>query len=605
MKNKKFSTTIAKAKRFLEINWFVQRFRFQTFGWWYWIDLSATIVDRSRNIFDTYMLGLILNNVQQFALHQDVSLSKIYWYFGITIGVKIIITLYLQFYNRFDPHFSSIKMNNEIEKAFINKLVYLNWEHIENPVMEKRINMTFNRSLDYIRRLADLHIDAIVALITLIATFTLARAPLWIILIVIIRQIPSIILTAKGAKMANKVNDESQFDFIKKGSIFGYFRDFNTLLEIKISQGHEFLKNVFDATAKKISDRFLNKDKKLLWPWMITMTYENVLNAFIYIYYLNQVLFNGLLLGSFQSTTNLLNQIGGTLYGFIVRLNNSVDYYRYVSYAYDLLELKNDRPEGTKELNTDTITIEFKDVWFKYPGAKKYSLKGVSFIVEDNARLAIVGENGAGKSTFLKLINRIYVPTKGQILVNGIPTNEYTAESYNSKISVVTQDFARYSTLPVAQNIAIYDKDRLVDMKRVKEAARLAEASGFIEKLAKGYDTNLSKRLDEGTELSTGQWQRIAVARQFYANRPLVILDEPTSAIDPIAESKIFSNLYEHVKDKTVIVVSHRYNTVRAAKEILVFNDGQIIEKGSHEELLALNGYYAKAFDVQQTEKKL
>jgi ATP-binding cassette subfamily B protein len=157
----------------------------------------------------------------------------------------------------------------------------------------------------------------------------------------------------------------------------------------------------------------------------------------------------------------------------------------------------------------------------------------------------------------------------------------------------------------VKQNIAIFGSKKHISMRAVREAAKLAEVTEVINKLPEKFDTYLTKSLENGTELSTGQWQRIAVARQFYANRPLVILDEPTSAIDPIAEAKIFSNLYEHVKDKTVIVVSHRYNTVRAAKKILVFNDGQIIEQGSHSELLKKKGYYAKAFAVQQEEKKL
>ena len=289
----------------------------------------------------------------------------------------------------------------------------------------------------------------------------------------------------------------------------------------------------------------------------------------------------------------------------LVRITSSVEYYNYVSYAYDLLSMKNSRPDGNVELNTETITIEFDHVWFRYPGSRNYALKDVSFIIEDNSRLAIVGENGAGKSTFLKLINRIYIPTKGRILINGIPIQDYSSTSFSKNIAVVTQDFARYQSLTVAQNITIFGEDRNVNVRRVKTATELACADSFIEKLTKKYDTFLTKRVEGGTELSTGQWQRLAVARQFYANRPLVILDEPTSAIDPIAEAKIFNNLYEHVKDKTVIVVSHRYNTVRAAKKILVFNDGQIIEQGNHTELLKKKGYYAKAFSVQQEEKKL
>lgn len=601
----KFTLLSERLYRFWRVNLFVQQFRYKAFKWWYWIDLSASIVERARPIFDTFMMGLVINEVQLYVTQKTTSLNNLYTYIILTLVVRLIVSLYVNFYYRFDWYFANFGMTATIESEFMRKLMYLNWEHIENPKMEKKINMTFNRSLEYMRRLAELHVDVIVAIITLVSTFALITAPVWVLAVTILKELPSVILTAWGAKLSNKVNDETTYEFIKKGTIFGYFRDFSVLSEIKISRGHSFLQQVYDDLTKTIRSKFMEKDKKLLLPWSLTLTYETLLNGGVYVYYIAQVLFNGMLLGTFQYTTNLINQWGVNIYRLITKLSNSVDYYRYVSYAHDLMALQNERPDGKKILNTDKIVIEFRNVWFKYPGAKRYSLKDVSFTIEDNERLAIVGENGAGKTTFLKLLNRLYVPTKGSILVNGIPTSEYTADSYNSKISVVTQDFARYGSLPVAQNIAIYDKDLTVDLPRVKKAAQLADADRFIEKLPKGYDTFLTKRLEDGTELSTGQWQRIAVARQFYANRPLVVLDEPTSAIDPIAEAKIFTNLYEHVKDKTVIVVSHRYNTVRAAKKILVFNGGQIIEQGTHEELVALNGYYAKAFDVQQTQKKL
>lgn len=592
-------------KRFVRINLFVQQIRIKTFGWWYWVDLSATVVERLRPVFETFMLGLILNDTQRFVTKEITSLNNLYWYIGLTIGVRLFSSLYTNLYRRYDWYFSVYAMQLAVEKAFINKLIYLDWEHIENPQMEKRINRIFNRAADYIVRLADVHVDIVVAGITLVSTFLLVKAPLWVILLTFAKEVPSLILTAYGTRLHHKAEDDAQYDWIRKGTIFDYFRTFSTLLEIKTSQGQKFLQKEYEHIAANVRQYYLKKDKKLATPWLLVLTFENIINSGIYVYYLAQVLFQGMLLGTFQYTTNLISQIGSSMYRVVTRLNQSVEYYRYVSYAHTLLEQQNDRPEGTKVLDTEHIEIEFKNVWFKYPGSKKYSLKDVSFKIHDNERIAIVGENGAGKSTFLKLLNRIYLPTKGEIFVNGIPSHEYTTESYNGKISVVTQDFARYGTLTVAQNISIYDKKLQVNMEQVKKAANLADADTFIEKLPNKYSTFLTKRLEGGTELSTGQWQRIAVARQFYANRPLVVLDEPTSAIDPIAEAKIFTNLYEHVKDKTVIVVSHRYNTVRAAQKILVFNDGKIIEQGTHDELLSLNGYYAKAFAVQQEEKKL
>lgn len=573
--------------------------------WWYWIDLIATTLSRLQGIFDAYMMGVVINEVQLFASHQITSLSKLYLYLSVGVFVRLLIQLFLYLHRKFDWFYSVHAMETAIEKAFIHKFLYLNWEHIENPEMEKKINRTLNRAADYIRRLAELHISFLATIITLTATIFIAHAPWWIILLSLIKEVPSIILTAMGARLQSQAEDNAQYDWIRKGTVFNYFRHFSTLQEIKTSRGQNLLLKIYDNLVISLRQLFLDKEKKLAIPWIVTFIYEALLNTSVYVFYLWQVLFKGMLLGTFQYTYTLINQIGSSIYALLTRVTYSVEYYRYVSYAYDLLELKNERPDGTRTLSSDKIIIEFKNVWFKYPGASHYSLKGVNLTVEDNARIAIVGENGAGKSTFLKLLNHIYVPTRGKILVNGKPIQEYKSNSYNSKIAVVTQDFARYDALTVTQNIAVFGKTHKINLQRVKRSAKLAEADKFISTLGQGYNTYLTKRLEGGTELSTGQWQRIAVARQFYANRPLVILDEPTSAIDPIAEAKIFENLYEHVKNKTVIVVSHRYNTVRAAKKILVFNDGQIIEQGSHKELIKLKGYYAKAFSVQQEKKKL
>ncbi|MCC7303959.1 ABC transporter ATP-binding protein [bacterium] len=594
-----------KLKRFITINVFVQQFRYRTLRWWYWVELSINLLDRLTPTVNTFIFGLIINDVQRYVTGAITSLTNLFWYITISTIFSLFSRISVSLANRFNWFYSVYDIDIETDRLFMNKLTYLNWEHIENPKMEKRINRILNRATDYIRRLADLHIDILATSITLISTLFLITAPWWVYLLTIVKQIPSIFFAANNARIKNMMNDNLQNDYIKQNAVFQYFRNFTTLLEIKTARGHEFLKSIYNSIAASIRSKHLNREKKVVWPYVFIAIYENLISAGISLYYLLQVLFNGMLFGTFQYTTSLINQVSANIYGIITKMNSSIEYYYYVVQAYDFLQLENKRSDGIEELKTDHIDIEFRNVWFKYPGSKRYSLRGVTFRIEDNERLAIVGENGAGKSTFLKLLNRLYVPTKGEILVNGIPIQDYSATSYNSKISVVTQDFARYGTLTAAQNIAIYDKDLIVDIQRVKVAAKLADIDSIIEKLPEGYDTYLTKRLEDGTDLSTGQWQRIAVARQFYANRPLVVLDEPTSAIDPIAEAKIFANLYEHVKDKTVIVVSHRYNTVRAAQKILVFNNGQIIEQGTHDELLALKGYYATAFDVQQAEKKL
>ena len=215
--------------------------------------------------------------------------------------------------------------------------------------------------------------------------------------------------------------------------------------------------------------------------------------------------------------------------------------------------------------------------------------------ISDTGLFAIVGPNGAGKSTLIKLICRFYDPTSGQILINGRDLRKYDNNYWYKKISLLTQEFNTYPNLSIRENITIGKK---IDDKRVISSLKKSEAYDFVEKYKKGLDTMMSKRYD-GEEPSWGQWQKIAIARIFYRNTPVMILDEPTASIDAVAESKIFSRLYKQITKKTIIIVSHRFSTVRNAKRIIVIDKGQIIEQGTHEQLLKIKGKYAQSFRLQ------
>lgn len=246
----------------------------------------------------------------------------------------------------------------------------------------------------------------------------------------------------------------------------------------------------------------------------------------------------------------------------------------------------------------ETLGIELKNVWFKYPGTDAWVLKGINMFIDKANDVAIVGKNGAGKTTLIKLLLRIYDPDKGEILINGVNIKDLSIEDYYKKIGILSQEFCEYG-FSVWENIYIGDVRSKLYMGKIKEAAVNARADEFINKYPKGYDTYLTREFKGGIQPSGGQWQRLAIARVFYKDPSLIILDEPTSAIDSLAEEEIFSNLKDFAKEKTIIMVSHRFATVRKADYIYVIDDGRVVESGTHGDLVSLDGEYAKMYSAQ------
>jgi ATP-binding cassette subfamily B protein len=244
----------------------------------------------------------------------------------------------------------------------------------------------------------------------------------------------------------------------------------------------------------------------------------------------------------------------------------------------------------------DAVTV--KDVHFRYPGSDVEALQGVCFDVERGAVVALVGENGSGKTTLAKIIAGLYDADTGAVCWDGVDTRGFSRASLRAQVAVIFQDFVAYA-FTARENIAVGDGSRPVDDDRVVAAARAAGADSFIARLPDGYDTVLSRLFRGGRDLSGGQWQRIAIARAFYRDAPLVILDEPTSALDARAEHELFDSLRAVLHGRTAVIISHRFSTVRSADVIVVLHAGKVVEVGTHDDLMNLNGRYAELFRLQ------
>lgn len=272
-----------------------------------------------------------------------------------------------------------------------------------------------------------------------------------------------------------------------------------------------------------------------------------------------------------------------------------INFYEY----YDKFFRLSDEPAPPEGELPEKYDIELKDIWFRYPGTDRNILKGLSMKVSAGEKASLVGENGAGKSTLIKLLLGLFTPDKGEIIVGGKNLNSYPLSQRTKIFGPVFQDFSRYS-ITVQENIGIGDVEHLDDERKIKAAAVRGEADTFIQKLPAGYDTLLGRDFPGGVDLSGGEWQRIAISRAFMGDKPVLLLDEPTSQLDPVAEAGLYSEFAQMAAGKTALFITHRLASTMITDRIFVISDGKIAETGTHDELMARSGIYAEMFNAQK-----
>lgn len=551
-------------------------------------------------------------------LDTGADMKELALYIGLAVGINLILFFLSYFLNDMYFMYRSLMYNKELQNIS-EKLFKTEYQKLENSDFKELIHKhseaqdrVFSAFVQFSWMMRDFISGALTLIISIIIVIPLFKIgftktgetyfekPVFLLTIFAAIAVMVVIILVVAMKM-NKAWFKASDEYSRLDRIFYYFlnmfTDYNTGKEIRLYKEQ----NLIEHTA---TDILLTDGEKLLKKVSLnsakSSSFVAILGAIvgfgIYLFIGVKGLYGLFGIGSLVLYCGSFMQIINGIMKMAATFGKTEEMVPLVNYYFDIMNTKDEMEYGDKVLDTTEFELEFKNVSFRYPDAENYSLKNINIKIKNGEHLAVVGRNGSGKTTFIKLMCRLYDVTDGEILINGTNIKDYTKESIIQLYSVVFQDFRIFS-LPLNDNVCAgkeHDKDKLYNCL---EQANIKERT---ESLPNKDNTILYKDMDKaGVEISGGEAQKLALARALYKDSPVVILDEPTASLDPIAENEIYSRFNSFTQNKTAIYISHRLSSCVFCNRIAVFDKAELVETGTHNELLNNSGKYSELWNAQ------
>jgi len=541
----------------------------------------------------------IINAIAQVLRGQPLSQS-----FWELVAAEVALNVLMGLTTRAIDYSDSMLANNYTQHVSIRVMeqaATLDLTTYENPEFYDRLERARVQATDRLAMIQQMGRLLQQVITTIIFSLALAWASPWLVLLLAAGVLPSFLGETHYAFLGYAKNfrqtpAKRQMDYLRQvaGSREG-------AKEVKLFGLSGFFIDRFKLLANQIcrEDVGLAHSKLLVGGLLGIFGTLGYYGAYIYVIW--ETIHGRYDIGQFTFLTTAIQQASSNLQQVFSTASGIADQALFLT---DLVAFFQMKPTVQSKVNGLQIPrpikkgFEFRNVSFAYAGTSRQVLKNFSFTLRPGERVALIGENGQGKTTIVKLITRLYDPTEGQILLDGVDLREYSLEDLHREIGVIFQDFMRYE-MTAMDNIGVGNLGKVDDLDAIKAAAHKSLADGVVAKLEHGYDQVLGRRFETGVELSGGEWQKMALARAYLRDAQLLILDEPTAALDARSELEVFERFADLTQGKMALLISHRFSTVRMADRIVVLSEGRLIEEGNHQTLIQAGGLYAQMFEMQ------